>query len=633
MPYEIIQIPQGINFIQDIPEFKRDLPDNIYLDKVTTGSGFTTAVLTNDVNYVVAVPFRALGENKLIQSSSYPYELFMYHAGIENVNLKLQEYLSRNTVKKIMVTYDSLPKLKSFIDFKDYKLAVDEGHKLLEYAGNFKPKVIHNIFRELPNFKSYIVATATPTREEFIPIELKDTRKVKLQWGDIKPTKFKQKRINQNQLFDYVVAIALGHYRGESKGNAYIYFNSVKDIVKIVKVLVSNFKLTPEDVKIICAINDKNINTISILGKGWKPKPVIEQPNKFYKVNFVTSTAFEGQDFLDPEGVTYIVSDGRLEHTKLDISTQVSQIVGRLRVSEYKDEINMLWTCSPIGNYRTEEEYQVYIDELKAEAQLKMNDFQTMTSTDLKYKVIDLLNNDIFFIDDTETEPNLILNPNAESHMMNNFIGTSLQYFVSTDDKGVIQEKVSYSLRDIFCGSVENNLIIPELSPADKKKFRSKVNFAEAVKEYFSCRRYIYQHEAGYILLSEERLKVLRDKILEFETDERYSVVISYIDVFGVDQDIQDLSYGTLSAKTLQDKITKHYELYLLKDKLHAKYSVGDVVPNEDLKAFIRSVKDIHDLRSTIKLTDVSVAFEYKLVNRKIDGKKVNAFQLLKKKS
>ena len=398
MTYKLIEIDKGIHYILDIPQFKEDLPDNVYLDKVGTGTGFTTAVLQNNVDYVLALPFKALGDNKLTQSKlspEYKHELFMYHSGVENVELRLKEYLERNKdkTKKIMVTYDSLPKLKSFIDFKDYKLAIDEGHKLLEYAGNFKPKVINDLFEELYNFRAYIIATATPTREEYIPIQLKNTEKIKLVWGDTTPVTFNHKRIAQSMLSDTLLSLALSFHRKELEGNAYIFLNSVTDVVKIVKTLVNKFKLTSEDIKIICADSPTNVRKIATLGSGWKPKPVIEEdnPNKFYKINFITSTAFEGQDFLDSDGVTYIVSDGKLEHTKLDISTQVSQIVGRLRVSKYKDEVNMLWTCSPIGNYRTEEEYQVYIDESRAEADLKMGDFNRMQSIDLKGKVVGIL--------------------------------------------------------------------------------------------------------------------------------------------------------------------------------------------------------------------------------------------------
>lgn len=639
MSYEIINVPQGINFIQDIPEFKQDLPDNVYLDKVTTGSGFTSAILTNDVDYVLAVPFKALGENKLIQSkdnNQYPYELFMYHSDVEQVNVKLTQYLERNKdkVKKIMVTYDSLPKLKSYIDFKDYKLAIDEGHKLLEYAGNFKPKVIHRLFEELNNFKSYIVATATPTREQFIPVQLSNTKKLKLQWSSVKAVTFKHKRLSQNQLFEYLIALSLGHYRDSLQGNAYIYFNSVKDIVKIVKVL-TKFGMTSDDIKIISAINKDNIKNISVLGKGWKPKPVIEEDNlnKFYKINFITSTAFEGQDFLDPEGVTYIVSDGKLEHTKLDISTQVSQIIGRLRLSKYKDQVNMLWTCSPIGAYRTEEEYQVFIDQSRAEADVKLRDFQRMESLDLKAKVIEILDKDVFFIDNTEPgeQPDLVLNPNAENHLMNNFIGTSLQYYVSTDEEtSQVQESVTYSIKDIFLGDVEDNLDIPRLSPVDKKKFRAKANFASRVRQYFDCKRSLYQYNQGLLELSNKELDIIENIILECETDQDFSIVTEYISVFG-SKDIRDLSDSSLQPKILQEKITKHYELKLLKDMFHSKYKEGDMVLNTDLKQYIDYIKKKYDLSSVLKLTDIGIAFENKVTSVKVKGKKENSTKLLRK--
>lgn len=84
MSYEIIEIPSGYKYINQIPEFKEDVPDNCYIDKVVCGSGFTTAILQNDVDYIIAVPFQALGDNKVLQSKyddSYRHELFMYHSG------------------------------------------------------------------------------------------------------------------------------------------------------------------------------------------------------------------------------------------------------------------------------------------------------------------------------------------------------------------------------------------------------------------------------------------------------------------------------------------------------------------------------------------------------------------------
>ena len=47
-----------------IGEFMEDLPDNVMLNKVTTGCGMTSLVLENDVNYVLVVPYVSLIKNK-----------------------------------------------------------------------------------------------------------------------------------------------------------------------------------------------------------------------------------------------------------------------------------------------------------------------------------------------------------------------------------------------------------------------------------------------------------------------------------------------------------------------------------------------------------------------------------------
>ena len=222
----------------------------------------------------------------------------------------------------------------------------------------------------------------------------------------------------------------------------------------------------------------------------------------------------------------------------------------------------------------------------------------------------------------------MIINPNAESHLMNNFIGTSLQYFISTDN---IQETVTHSIRDIFLGDVEDNLELPKLSAVDKKKFRSRVNFAEAAKQYYRYKKELYMYEQGLSLCGEAEIKRMSDKLLEFETDDRYSVIMDYIATFGLDNDFEDLCYDTLSAKTLQNKITKHYELSLMKDILQSKYEVGDVIPNDTLKDLISSIKDKYSLSSKFKIVDIKVAFDCKITTTKVGGKTVNAIKLLKK--
>jgi hypothetical protein len=367
----------------------------------------------------------------------------------------LRNHLIRNEnkIKKIIITYDSLPKLKNFINFKEYKILIDECHKLLEYAGNFKPKVVNDVMELMTEFKAYVAGTATPTRETYIPVQLQNSDKIKLVWEDSEPVSINHQRLNANQLREYIISIAVNHKRNPETGNAYIFYNSVSGIVKHCKDLIKFYGFTSDDIKIICAQSDVNVKTVSSLGKTFKIKEVIDETDKkeYYPINFITSTAFEGQDFLDPDGRTYIVSDSKLEHTKLDISTQVSQIVGRLRDSKYKNEINLLWTASPTLGFINNEAYQQKLEnDLKA-AEKYMTVFDFATNEEAKTAQISLINGvekDPFFIDMTENEePDLIINPNAINHLMNVFEGTKLQYFVShcnhlKDNIGNVDKKV-----------------------------------------------------------------------------------------------------------------------------------------------------------------------------------------------
>ena len=176
-----------------------------------------------------------------------------------------------------------------------------------------------------------------------------------------------------------------------------------------------------------------------------------------------------------------------------------------------------------------------------------------------------------------------------------------------------------------------NELSEPELSPVDKKRFRNKVNFAEAIKEYFTYKKELYEYEAGYLSLDDGKVSSLKDKVMNFETDEKYSIVVDYVNVFGFDKDIRELSYGTLSAKSLQDKITKYYELKVIKNLLQSKYSVGDVIPSTKLKEDLKSIKERYKLTSNFKLVDLGSAFIYRATNRIIDKKKQNVFLLERK--
>lgn len=137
-------------------------------------------------------------------------------------------------------------------------------------------------------------------------------------------------------------------------GNLHFFVNSVDFISKVLKRL----KLNPELVKVVCSKNDKNNKKKNNQEKLGKKYPIEESQDKAKRINFYTSTCFEGCDIFDEEGRTYIISDGNKAHTLLDISTLMIQICGRIRNSIYKDNIMHIFSKTRYNDSMTVEDYE-----------------------------------------------------------------------------------------------------------------------------------------------------------------------------------------------------------------------------------------------------------------------------------
>ena len=635
MSYEIINIPKEYKYVNQVPEFQQDLPDNVYIDKTSTGCGATHAVLTNDVNYVVAVPFIALGENKVDQSEQYPHKLFMFSGKASNEDL-YRHIRESGDVKKILVTYDSVPRLLNLINPKDYKLFIDEAHKLIEYAGNFKPKVVYNLLDSLHLFKSYVLCTATPTKEKYLPEKVKGMRKIKLNWEVSKKVNINHMRLNQNQLRASVISLCLQYLRGELEGNIYLFYNSVVSIAKICKDLVNSFGYSHEDINVICADTEKNRKTLKSINKEFYPRRPIEKvdgeakPNA-KKINFVTSTVFEGQDFWDKMGKTYIISDGKLDHTKIDIATQMSQIIGRLRDSDYKNDINMLWTTSPILDYRTLEEYSVYVDKRKEDSDLVLLDFNRMQSNTSKSYIIKGIESDPFLLDNTEGGVlDVITNPDVKNHLLNVYENTEQQYYVNAKDSGIakpVNEHVDYTLKNIYLGDVTSNLEIKALSNADKLKLSYKGSYTEVAYRYLYILRELQKGE----FLPPEFRKAFQEEKTDIELNPNFGVVVEYVRLFGIDEYLLEGSTKKLSEYYLRKKIDAYKGRQKLRAELPYRFEDGQVITNKNLKQELVSIYELFSLPGKPKLTDINLAFETQPTSVLVDGKKENAFKLMRK--
>lgn len=585
MIYQNITAPPAAKYVIDIPEYINDLPDNCYLDKTIVGAGATTHALTNNVPYVVAVPFVSLAENKRIQIKG----VRDVHAGVSDEVIK--RYISKGGIKFI-VTYDSLPRLEALINTKDYKLLIDEAHKLVEYAADFKPRVIQHVLQTFRNYKSFVFMTATPTREAYLPDELQDVAKVKILWPHSKAVNIVHQRCNLQ--FDAIISnICLDHLRSDKEGNAYLFYNSIKAIAKTIKTLKKLYPgLSHDDVKIICANNEKNRDLVSrYVGKTWSiSKPLDKDEdgdiiidNK--KITFVTSTAFEGADFLDEDGVTYIISDGRRVHTKLDITTQVSQIVGRIRNSRFNNQVYMLWTRSPIENCLTEREYLDYVEDEEAIAQKAIGEFHKSESSLMREGLFKLTINNPFFIDVSDDKLDLIFNTVAKKALMNSYIGMELTYNVINNNTQSDIDLVPSTLKDIFTSLESQNYFEP-LSGVDKIKLGKTPDFKKVAKNY------------------EEALRSDNQEIIDtIETDIDYKDLIDFVELIGLDK----LSSTSYQKSRILTEVTK-YRLYnespgTLRGLL--RFQPGMFYPLAVIKEkFTKAYKDL-DINKKTKATDI----------------------------
>lgn len=194
--------------------------------------------------------------------------------------------------------------------------------------------------------------TATPLEEDFLLEELKGIPVVTQNWDDAITVTMTTKPVTNVE--KAVMKTALDFLSGKEKGNAYFFVNSIKMAGKMIEKL----HLTANDCRVIYSQNSKVELPIPNGSTMDEPK----------KINFLTSTVFEGSDIYDEEGRTFIISDGYKANTLVDISTSALQIIGRIRNSKYIGEATHIFSTTKYGVDMTYENYKADIEAAIPEA-------------------------------------------------------------------------------------------------------------------------------------------------------------------------------------------------------------------------------------------------------------------------
>ena len=355
-----------------------EIPSNCVLNKVATGCGGTSLEIENmNRDSIITVPLEQMIKNKVDQ---YPndrtpeaFKLFGVCGGVPQD--ELINYLKTNKVHKIMVTYDSVPRVIDAINemkerpVEEYFLLIDEVHYILN---NYQLR--KDAFRKLlaiyPIFKKWCFMTATPNEEEFTLEELKDIPVI------IAPFELEKIEIQNIQTIQVEATTKklISRYLNSKFQNAHIFVNSVEIIAKMIK----SCNLDNTNCRAVWSKGNKSYKTtihgINRSKVGGKPK----------KINFYTSTCFEGCDIKDPEGQYIIVSDGSKAHTLNDISTSFRQIMGRIRDTKYRNSVTHIFRGTRYSEIKSYEEYKAYTVRILKDAEKLICAYNDLTEHKLK---------------------------------------------------------------------------------------------------------------------------------------------------------------------------------------------------------------------------------------------------------
>lgn len=370
MTHQIIEAPTEAVYLS---EFLNELPRGI-LNKGATGVGGTQLALMSPESYIVAVPTIEIIINKKNQN---PEVISVYG----DTNFKEFSKEIRSRIKyKIFTTYDSLPRTVKWLNLlgiNAYKtrLLVDEYHKILnDYS--YRDKAIDNLLKEATKFAYVTYLSATSIKPKFTPKILEALDYTEIKWST---KEIKLHRHRTNNPFAAVVKI-IAKYKandyqkkigGHISKEAYFFVNSVKSI----KDIIDNAALVQSEVKIICSDTDRNQNVLGDFEIG-----NVHDKNKPF--TFVTSKSFLGVDFYSETGVIYVVSNVNKKNTLLDISTDITQIAGRIRNVDnpFKDTIFHIYNT---GVYElTEEQFQKTLDKKVDDTNRQINIFNKLDPLD-----------------------------------------------------------------------------------------------------------------------------------------------------------------------------------------------------------------------------------------------------------
>ena len=564
-----IYVPENVEFLTDWNGF--ELPKGI-LNKGVTGCGATSVAIEDEHKTIICSPRINLIKNTVGQ-----------HKGLLGVygdvkNDEIMAYLEKAETPKIMVTYDSMPRLAKLINDKyDWRVVVDEYQYLLIDSGFRSDKAIALL--DVVNEFDYVTyLSATPIADKYIQgmEQFKDVPYTELIWGDRVERIYVAREISTKPI-DNAIKIVRNYQNGifPKEGVAVskecvIFLNSVTNIANI----IHQTKIPPEDVNIIVADTEENRKLVRQIGKGYDigAIPLEGEPHKMF--TFCTSTAFAGCDFYSTCASTFVISDNKKVHTSIDIATELAQIAGRQRLAcnPFRKTIVFIYNVD-IG----ESNADVYKEaiEQKLEKSIKMAEWKNGAPDYFKKDVI------------KETSEMQNIKKYSESYVRydeksDSFTVNRWAYLNELFAYDVQHENYQDSIRVKRQLEESGFGIKGEEKKSDYKEqlkcILVKEGFADRMKRYCELRQ-----------LKETNPYYLADEIME----RQYEGLKLYYDRLGYDR-IKALGY---KEKDLKNELERSYYENDIKQKFKEVFVVGERMSTEDIKRTMTEIYANYGIR------------------------------------
>lgn len=597
-------MPENVEFLTEWNGF--ELPKGI-LNKGVTGCGATSVAIQDEHKTIICSPRINLIKNKVGQ-----------HEGLLGVygdvkNDEIMAYLEKAETPKIMVTYDSMPRLAKLItDKSDWRVVVDEYQYLLIDSGFRSDKAIA-LLDAVNEFDYVTYLSATPIADKYIQRmeQFNDVPYTELIWRD-RVEKIDVERIVSPKPINNAIEIVRNYQNGifPTKGEAIskecvIFLNSVTNIVNI----VNQTKLSPEDVNVIVADTEDNRKLVRQIGKGFDigSIPLAGEPHKMF--TFCTSTAFAGCDFYSTCASTFVISDNKKAHTSIDIATELVQIAGRQRLAcnPFRKTIVFIYNVD-IGEGNPE----VYKEaiERKLRKSEGLAEWKNSAPEDFKKDVI------------KETSEMQNIKKYSESYVR--YDEKSDRFTVNR--WAYLNELFAY---DVQHENYQNSIIVKkqleesgfdikeEERQSDYKEqlkcILTKEGFADRMKRYCELRQ-----------LKETNPYYLADEIME----RQYEDLRLYYDRLGYGR-IKTLGF---KEKDLKNELERSYRANDIKQKFRETFIVGERMATEDIKRIMSEIYSMYGINKSGVATHLERDYDIRVKPIKIttsDGFRKGGYEFI----